>query len=372
LVDGRKRPILVVLQESSSHYSAMKSRLLEKYRVLRLGAPSQKPTDSEEVSVAEPYGAFYEDMGLTLDEVNQGAFYFQETWIEVDEASTASSSNGKKFERIALNIPKALGGVLLKEIPFVFLNPGNTKPKPEKPTLLDLTVLNLSHWRSSADIEHGLHFTALPQPWASGFGFNKEKRLYIGSGVAWVTDEPNAKAGMLEFRGTGLAAIRENMDRKEKQMAALGARLIEEQPKPGAAEAFETVRLRQSGDGSVLARISLSTSKGLTKTLEYIALFKGKTSKVKTLLNLDFGTEGMNPDLLKALMEQVQGGLMSWDTYVHNVRRGELYKDNWTQEEEADAIIAGPPGRSMDNLLQPAPEVQAPAQESSADPEEDA
>jgi hypothetical protein len=360
ILKGRKRPTMIVLKEASGFYSESKSRELEKYRVLRLGSPqSESATDIKRVTETG-FGPFFDEAGVSEEDVDGGAFYFQEIWVEVDEATKGTNVQGKKFERVSITIPRQAGGLAWREIPFVFYNPGNTKAKPEKPTLMDLTVVNLSHYRNSADIEHGLHFTALPQPWASGFGFDKEKTLYIGSGVAWTTDEPNAKAGMLEFKGTGLAAIKTQMDGKEKQMAALGARLIEEQPKPGAAESFETHKLRHSGDGSVLARISISTSKGLTKVQQFIAAFRGSTAPVKTVLNLDFGTEDLTSDVLDALMRQVQGGLMSWDTYVHNVRKGELYKDNWTKEEEARAILEGTPGQSIDALLQPKPIAQAP------------
>jgi hypothetical protein len=51
--------------------------------------------------------------------------------------------------------------------------------------------VNLDHYRLHADYRHGMHFTALPTAWVSGF--DKAATLRIGSSTAWVTDTPGAK-----------------------------------------------------------------------------------------------------------------------------------------------------------------------------------
>ena len=43
-----------------------------------------------------------------------------------------------------------------------------------------------------------------------------------------------------------------------------------------------------------------------------------------------------------------------------NVRKGELYPDGWTNENEATAITGGTPGQTLDALMQPLPEAAAP------------
>lgn len=345
-VKGRKWTVRVNLLESSGFMHKSEGRELEKYRVLRLGVPMPE-TDEEEKMGQEEFLALW---GLMLADFAEGPVYFQEIWMEV-EKTQGKNSDGKEFQRVEIIVPRSVGGVLWREIPFTFFGAEHTRPKPTKPPLLDLAVLNLSHYRNSADLEHGLHFTALPQPWAAGFNF--KGNLFIGSGVAWVSEDPNATAGYLEFSGEGLAAIERAMERKGKQMAAIGARVLEEQSPAGGAEAAETVKLRQSGEKSVLARIAITASEGLTRTLRFLRRFKGQTDdSVLVQLNTDFGVEGLPPEMLTALMQQVQGGLMSWDTYVFNVRRGELYPDGWTQEEEAAAIQAGPP-KSPTTLLDP-------------------
>jgi hypothetical protein len=61
---------------------------------------------------------------------------------------------------------------------------------------LDVIAVNLDHYRLDAAFKHGMHFTALPTAWVSGF--DKEDSLRIGSSTAWTTETVGASAGFLE------------------------------------------------------------------------------------------------------------------------------------------------------------------------------
>lgn len=373
LIGGRRKPVRIHLREEPYRYDTKARRMLERYRVLHLGFPM--PYTSNEMQVFEEEGAegFLALYGLASADFNNGPVYFQEVWDEA-EAEEVENEEGGRWIRTELTVPKRQGGRPLDEIPFVFFNSIHNRVKTEKPPLLDLTVVNMSHYRNSADMEHGLHFTALPQPWVAGFNFDGP--LYIGSGAAWVSEDPQARAGYLEFSGQGLRAIKETMDDKKKEMAALGARLIEEQHEPGGGESAETVKIRHSGEGSALARITDTVSKGLTNVLKLIADFKGISATPSIELNTDFGVYGLSPVMLQSLMAQVQAGLMSWETYIYNLDRGEVYPDDWSAEKEATAIMAGPPGRTYDELLgirqqEPEDEAQGDEEDEEAEAEDE-
>ena len=82
-----------------------------------------------------------------------------------------------------------------------------------------------------------MHFTALPT--AGVIGFDKNDTLKIGSSTAWVTDTPGP---LLDSSNTPGRAYRPSsaMDRDERLMAVLGARLLESQKKVGeTAQAIE-------------------------------------------------------------------------------------------------------------------------------------
>lgn len=96
-------------------------------------------------------------------------------------------------------------GQSLDKIPFVALSGNELNLNPTQPPLMSLVDTNLSMYRTSADLEHGRHFTALPTPYVTGIDGDSE--LKIGSGSAWILPDSSSKAGYLEFTGQGLQAL---------------------------------------------------------------------------------------------------------------------------------------------------------------------
>jgi hypothetical protein len=233
-------------------------------------------------------------------------------------------------------------GKPLDFIPFVFLNTTSIEPEIEEPALLDLVDVNLSHYRSSADYEHGAHFTALPTPWV--VGAPPQTSLKIGAGTAWILNEtPFSKAEMLEYSGQGLGAIEKIVDRKEKRMAVLGARLLEQQATQ--TDTATAVRLRQTGDESILKRLANAVSAGLTRALRYHVWWTtsgtmedAKVQEARVALNTDFIETHLAGPELTALVGAYQSAAISFDTLFFNLEKGELIPPGRTIEEEKDAI----------------------------------
>ena len=225
--------------------------------------------------------------------------------------------------------------VPLTFIPFCFINTYSISATTDKPPLLDLVDTNLSHYRNSADLEHGLHYTALPTPWLTGFPIETE--LSLGPQTAWITQNENAKVGMLEFTGSGLSSIAENMTRKETRMAVLGSRILEE--KTPSVESAETIKERNSSERGVMASIATMLSVGLTKTMRWFAEFAGAPiDNVSVDMNKDFVSATLKGQELTALIAAWQGGAVSWPTLYFNLQRGEVARPNVTEEEELDLI----------------------------------
>jgi hypothetical protein len=153
-----------------------------------------------------------------------------------------------------------------------------------------------------------------------------------------------ATAGFLEFTGQGLTSFERAMDRDEKLMAVLGSRLLQDQKKVG--ETAEAIRLRQSGEESVLSAIATSVSESLTQVLRWVywwnstgALPTGLTkSEVTIKLNNDFGLAGMTAQDLTAVVAAWQAGAISKDTMFELFRRGEILPDGRTNADEAALI----------------------------------
>lgn len=253
-----------------------------------------------------------------------------------------------QFELVEETVPTRLGAAM-DFIPFVFVGATSTDACPEKPPILDLADVNLSHYRSSADLEHGRHFTALPTPWVAGFDIKEELR--IGSGTAWVTSNPDAKAGILEFTGQGLGALETALEEKERKMAALGARMLEDQKR--AAEAAETLRIRQSGESGVLQSIAQTVGSAISMACRWAAEWANVAGECSVQLNTRFVDGQLEPQQVEALMALWQGGGISRETLYHNLERAEITRPGVGYDEELALIEAEAPdiglGENGDN-----------------------
>lgn len=222
-------------------------------------------------------------------------------------------------------------------IPFYVVGPDGVDSDLDEPPLIDLVDLNLSHYRTNADYEHGCHFTGLPTAVVSGYHPEETApKLYIGSQAAWVFPDPNAKASFLEFTGQGLGALKENLDRKEQHMAVLGARMLSEQKR--AVEAAETAAIHRAGENSVLASIAQGVSEAITTALQVFADWAGASGKVEFELNRDYNPAMLDAAQLTALMKSVQLGTLSEQEHFDLMQRADIIDSEKTFEEHQEEV----------------------------------
>lgn len=226
-------------------------------------------------------------------------------------------------------------GAPLDFIPFVFFGPFDQRPEVHDPPLKDLLELNVSHWRTSVDLKHAEHFTALPTPVITGDDRNE---LHIGSAKAIVLPDPNAKAFYLEYSGQGLDALRKSLLDTERRMAILGSRMLEAQKTQ--AEAAATVRMRHAGDDATLASIVGSISSAFTTALQITAWWDGVTNTrpdaaYRVALNQEFGVVDLPLDTLSLL---AQADKISYATLYYNLERAGLTRPNITALQEREQI----------------------------------
>lgn len=247
-------------------------------------------------------------------------------------AAPGTSSSNKEVFKIESSVIPKIKGRAMDFIPFVFVNPTNCSPTPEKPPLEDVAVINLSLFNTMVDLEHGAHMTALPTPVFTGF--SPDEKINLGSSEGICSSLSTAKAEFLEFSGVGLAALEARVADKKSEMAILGARLLEGQK--AAAEAAETVRMRQSGDVSVMTQLSISVGLAIETALKTAALMAGSNpDEVK----VDMNTEFIDTDVdINGLVSAWQKGAISQTTLLENLKKAEIISPNRSVEDEAIEI----------------------------------
>ena len=258
---------------------------------------------------------------LDLDEMGN---YRQRKFVEKD----------KIFTQVGDDIYPLMNGSTLKEIPFYFLGDAD-----ELPLLIDLVDLNISHYMTTADLENGCHFTGIPQPWLAGVQLPDGVSLSVGGLSAWVFPDPQAKAQYLEFSGQGLGALEKRLELKEKQMAALGAKMLSDSV---TAETATGASLRSTGEFSVLAQLSDRVGKVLSRACSFMHQW-ANLQPVDIKLNTDYLPAKMTPQELQALVGAWQAGGISSMTLFNNLQQGELIAAEVTFEDEMAQIAEQAP-----------------------------
>lgn len=256
--------------------------------------------------------------------------YRQRVFIEQKNAPTPD----QKWIQFGADIYPTMNGAPLNFIPFWFVGAKNGKPKAEKPPLIDLANVNLSHYTSTADLEHGAHFTGLPTAVITGHtedDSEKGNEYRIGAATAWIFPNPETKVQYLEFQGQGLEALENRIAKKEEQMAFLGARMLT--PEKRAVESAETANIHRMGEQSVLASLSQSVSEAIQQALAFMSDWAGFGNTVKYDLNKEFLATPMTPQQLESLLKTWQAGGIAYADLLDNLKKGEIVRDDRTAEE---------------------------------------
>ena len=204
--------------------------------------------------------------------------------------------------------------------------------------LAEIIAANLDHYRLDADYKHGLHFAALPTAWVSGF--EKGPALRIGSSTAWVSDIPGAAAGFLEFTGAGLEQIQRAMEKVERRMALLGARMLE------LTSADGEPNLGQRGELCGLGNIVASLNRSLARVLQLACWWieggerAGEAAGVSFAMNTDLSARAISGESLTAVVAAWRAGAISRESMLEVLKRGEVLPEGRTVAQER-ALIHG-------------------------------
>lgn len=247
--------------------------------------------------------------------------------------------NGKTaFDIIDEQVPLRRGQPL-DFIPFIFITPFDTSTKCYDPVVYNLAQLNISHFKTVVDLEHGAHFTALPTPyligdWAEDMGGHAA----IG-GDYFLQAEMGSTIDYLEFSGAGLKTLEERRLSKEEQMATLGAQLVAHK----GVESADALKIRSAAETATLNNIVTSTESAMQQALTIYSWWRTSGDTVEPAqfeMSRDFVASKLSPQEMVALMQLYLAGTISQETYLENLFEGEITQD---VEEEMQRLVASQP-----------------------------
>lgn len=269
--------------------------------------------------------------------INSAGEYSGEIWRR--SPTDASSVN---LTRKAVIEPE-IRGESIDIIPFTFITSEGINTDLVKPPMLDIVDVNLSHYRTSADLEHGRHFTAMPVPVVSGV--DSDSPLRVGSEQAWILPPHNAKAYYLEFTGQGLQSLETALKEKSNQMAVFSTRMMDTSSR--GSESPDNVRIRHSSDAANMTRIIETIENAFNRHYNLIKVMEGIPGPdVKITLNKHFLDARMPATELREIVKAFVEGAINEETLIFNLTRGDIMQTD-TLDRKVDKTIPGP--RDNDN-----------------------
>lgn len=205
-----------------------------------------------------------------------------------------------------------------------------------KSVIEDLVHANINHYQMNASYTWGVYQTGFPTPTATGIS-EDELPSGIGPGEFWSSENEGAKFDILEAKAGGADKGKAYLDKVESYMAALGAELLN--PAKMSAETAESKRLDKQAQYSTLSTIAQLVSASMQRALMIAAQWVGGNPEdVKVELNRDYYPTTMNAQMISALLNALQSGAISYETFWQNMQKGEVAPATRSAEDEKDLI----------------------------------
>lgn len=233
----------------------------------------------------------------------------------------------------------------LTEIPFTFIGAQNNDPSIDESPLYDIAMINLGHYRNSADYEDSVFWCGQAQPWISGLDeqwrdWMEKNGIYVGSRAPMMLPAGGTFGYAQPLPNT---LVKEAMDDKNQMMIELGARMVVASL---AAKTATESRGDQSASTSVLAGCVANVSEAYTQAIMWCCDYLGiANDKVSYVINQDFVELTADPQMITALVGLWQnGGFAKADLRVY------LRKLGLIAPERTDIQIDSELQEQTDNL----------------------
>lgn len=311
MIDGQQRLSLVVLRDVYDHDNGYEITSCAQLRVLRL--------DEDNLYVVDVYRT---DATTAIDDIQHESFLSAptETYMPVDYS-----------------------GQRIKVIPFWFMGSNDNDTYIDQSPLYDLCALNIAHYRNSADYEDSCFMVGQPTPWVSGLtqawvDKNMNGLMQLGSRGVIPLPQGGA-AGLLQVSPNTMPM--EAMQHKERQMVALGAKLVESR---SVQRTLGEAQMEAATETSVLSSAAYNISSAFTDAVRFATQFFygiANTEDTWVTLSTDFAISKMSPQERAELIKEWQAGAISFSEMRDQLRQsGIATLDDEDAKEEIDEEMA--------------------------------
>jgi hypothetical protein len=285
----------------------------ETYNSYEIGTMLPVKTDIYRVLLLEPY---------------EGGFRYKQ--IKFQNVLGGSTSN--TFSATEVVYPK-MAGEYISRIPFYVLDDKGINYRTiRKPMINALVNQNIGHFRNSADHENETHMVGTKTIVFPGWEKKVHGDPHIGGALAVPLGcEPKI------LEASSDSGITEAMKTKVEQMAVLGAERISNGQ--GYVASTETARVSNASESSSLTLLSTSLGNSFSVICDFLLSWaRYKDTGINIQVNKDFFQDDIKGSELLEWMKAWQNGGISDEVYFYNLKKKEVYPENWDWEVELDAI----------------------------------
>lgn len=227
-------------------------------------------------------------------------------------------------------------GNKLTELPWSWIGANNNDHTPDTPPLADLAYMNIKHYHIEADIAESSHLVGQPMIFVSGLTTQWVKEymsdgINVGSRKAILLPQ----GGEMNFAQTDERSLQITVaERREKQMAMLGAKLVERNT--SARTATQASDEAQT-DNSVLSLCAGNVEQAFNRAIQFCVQFAG-AGEASVELNKRYEIAQLDSASITALLGAVQSGKMRLTDFVAYLQKIGVVSEEQDPEEIADEL----------------------------------
>lgn len=264
-------------------------------------------------------------------------------WVYVQELYSHPSESVLNLteDRLVSRTTPTNRGRPLNYIPFHIFGAFQSTAEIEKSPLEDIALLNLSHYKSYANLEHGRFFAGFPIYFVEApHNGEADSDFMIGASKVWVCP-PGSKPGILELNGQGLKFLADALDQKESQASALGGRMMGVRT-TAVAESDNMLRLSERNEQSQLLKVTRSMDAGFTQVLRWWAMMQdvseAQAANIEVEFNKDFLFDGLGAREFRAIHAMYKDGVVPIDIVFFYMKKGGAIPD-WMDLKEFKRLL---------------------------------
>ncbi|MEQ1976640.1 DUF4055 domain-containing protein, partial [Xenorhabdus sp. SGI240] len=231
---------------------------------------------------------------------------------------------------------KDASGAPLSELPWSWVGSMNNDHTPDAPPLADIAYINIKHYQAEADIAESAH--TVGQPMVALTGLDDawiEAHMKDGFTVGSRHGVLLPKGGDMKFAQPEERNIQITVaERREKQMAMLGAKLIE---RGTSARTATQAQNEAQTDNSILSLCAGNVEQAFNRALQFCIQFAG-AGDAAIELNKTYEIAQLDSAAISTLLSAVQSGEMRKVDFIRYLQSINIVPQDENPEDIEDQL----------------------------------